>query len=311
MINKHLYHHYYRLWWPRYWFTWVLVMVLRSLARLPFTWLWALGHKLGHLAYYVVPGRVNIAQANLRQCFPTLSATAINRLTYEHFGYLGQAVCCQGLSWVSSRTQLQGIIHFRHRHYLDHCLQARRPVIVLVPHFVGLELGGSGFTALIDPGIYVYQRIRNPVLEHQIYHGRTRFGGIAVEHRQSLRPIIQAIRRGVPLFYLPDQDPGRRRGIFVPFCGTLAATVPILSRLVQLTEAVVIPAFATFLPAGAGLELRFGEPLPDLRTATPEEGALWMNRCIEQAIQQSPAQYFWVHRRFKTRPVGEAAFYNR
>ncbi|MFW5723277.1 MAG: lysophospholipid acyltransferase family protein [Halochromatium sp.] len=188
-------------------------------------------------------------------------------------------------------------------------LAAGRPVIVLVPHFVGLELGGTAFTALVHPGMYMYQRIRNPVLDAQVRRARTRFGAIPVERRDDLRGLIRTLKSGVPLFYLPDQDPGRRRGLFVPFCGVPAATVPTLGRIARLANAVVIPTFARFLPSGEGLELCFDPPLADFPSGDAEVDTARMNRVIEARLRSMPAQYFWVHRRFKTRPEGAAPIY--
>ncbi len=250
-----------------------------------------------------------MARANLALCQPTLDAAARNRLVREHFGWLGVAAVCQGLSWHASPRRLARIVRIVGRGHIDACLDAGRPVIVLVPHFVGLELGGTAFTALVHPGMYMYQRIRNPVLDAQVRQGRTRFGSVPVERSDDLRGLIRRIRAGTPFFYLPDQDPGPRRGIFVPFCGVPAATVPTLGRIARLAGAAVIPTFARFLPRGRGLELRFDAPLADFPSGDEAADTARMNQVIEQRFASMPAQYFWVHRRFKTRPAGAPAIY--
>jgi KDO2-lipid IV(A) lauroyltransferase len=294
---------------PRHWPAWLAVGLFRLLAALPFRWLAALGQGLGRLGYWLVPGRRRIARINLGLCLPELSAPERERLLREHFGWLGQAAVCQGLSWGASRARLGRIIRVRNREVIDGLLGAGRPIIVLVPHFVGLELGGTGFTALVHPGMYMYQRIRSPVIDARVKHGRTRFGSIPVERQGDLRALVQELRRGTPFFYLPDQDPGRRRGVFVPFCGLPTATVPTLGRIARLADAVVVPTFARFLPRGQGLELRFAAPLGGVPSADPVADAAAMNRVIEAELRAMPAQYFWVHRRFKTRPDGEPPIY--
>ncbi len=294
---------------PQHWPAWIAVGLFSLLALLPFRVLWALGHGLGRVGWLVLPGRRAVARANLALCQPQLDRRARARLVRAHFGWLGVAALCQGLSWHAGRRRLARIVRIVQREYIDACLAANRPVIVLVPHFVGLELGGTAFTALVHPGMYMYQRIRAPVLDAQVRHGRTRFGSVPVERSDDLRGLLRRIRGGTPFFYLPDQDPGPRRGIFVPFCGVAAATVPTLGRIARLSRAAVVPAFARFLPGGQGLELRFGPPLADFPSGDDAADAARMNQVIEAQLASMPAQYFWVHRRFKTRPAGAPSVY--
>jgi Kdo2-lipid IVA lauroyltransferase/acyltransferase len=293
---------------PWHWPALLAVGCFGLLARLPFPVLWALGQGLGRLSYLVLPGRRAVARTNLGFCQPDLDARAREALVRAHFGWLGVAAVCQGLSWQASPERLARIVRIVHRERIDAPLAAGRPVIVLVPHFVGLELGGTAFTALVHPGMYMYQRIRNPVIDARVKHGRTRFGSIPVERQDDLRGLIRQIRAGTPFFYLPDQDAGRR-GLFVPFCGVAAATVPTLGRIARLAGATVIPTFARFLPRGQGLELCFDPPLADFPSGDEAADAARMNRVIEDRLASMPAQYFWVHRRFKTRPPGAAPVY--
>lgn len=294
---------------PRYWPAWSMVGLFCLLALLPFRWQAALGQGLGRLGYVVARDRRNVARINLRICLPEYSESERERVVREHFGWLGQAAVCQGLSWVAPVQRLRRIVSIRNREFIDRCVAQRRPVIVLVPHFMGLELGGTGFTAMVHPGMYMYQRIRSPVIDAVVRHGRTRFGSIAVERQDDLRTLIREMKRGTPFFYLPDQDPGRMRGLFAPFCGIPAATVPMLGRIARLADAVVIPTFARFLPHGAGLELIFDPPLENFPSGDPSADTARMNHVIEARLRSMPAQYFWVHRRFKTRPVGESPLY--
>jgi len=294
---------------PRHWPAWLAVGLFRLLALLPFRWQAGLGQGLGRLGYRFAGGRSKVARVNLRICLPELSDAAREELLREHFGWLGQAAVCQGMSWAASAKRLRRIVHIRNRQFIDRCIADKRPVILLVPHFLGLELGGTGFTALVHPGMYMYQRIRSPVIDATVKHGRTRFGSIPVERHDDLRGLVREMRRGTPFFYLPDQDPGRRRGLFVPFCGVPAATVPTLGRIARLANAVVIPTFARFLPRGEGLELIFDPPIEAFPSGDPKTDTARMNRVIEARLRDMPGQYFWVHRRFKTRPEGEPPLY--
>lgn len=299
------------LWGPRHWPSWVLVGLFELLALMPFRAQAALGRGLGWIGYQLASERRRVARTNLSICLPEYDASAREQLVREHFGWLGVAAVCQGLSWSAPPRRLARIVRLRHRERIDALLVAGRPVIVLVPHFVGLELGGTAFTALVHSGMYMYQRIRNSVIDAKVRQARTRFGAIPVERQDDLRGLIRALKAGVPFFYLPDQDPGRRRGVFVPFCGVAAATVPTLGRIARLADAVVIPTFARFLPGGEGLELCFDPPIAGFPSGDTEADAARMNRVIEDRLRTMPAQYFWVHRRFKTRPEGAEPVYQR
>jgi len=294
---------------PRHWPSWILVGLFRLLGRLPFRLLWAVGMVFGRLAYVLGGPRRTVALKNLEICLPDLTARERWRLASRHFGYLGVAAFTQGLVWGASKRRLARLVRIRHRERFAEAQAQGRNLIVMVPHFVGLELGGAAFTALVHPGMYMYQKIRNPVIDAQMRRSRTRFGAVPVERADDLRGMLREIRRGTPLFYLPDQDPGKRKGIFVPFCGLPAATVPMLSRFARLADALVIPAYARFLPRGRGLELIFDPPLEPFPTGDPARDAALMNRAIEERIGTMPAQYFWVHRRFKTRPPGGPPVY--
>ncbi|BCU07034.1 lipid A biosynthesis lauroyltransferase [Allochromatium tepidum] len=282
--------------------------LILALGRLPFPLLWALGSVFGRLGYWLAGSRRLVARRNLELCLPEITPAERERLLRAHFGWLGVAAFCQGVGWSASRARLARLTHLRHRERVDACIAEGRPVIILLPHFVGLELGGQTFSGLVHSGICMYQRIRNSVVEHHVKRTRGRFGGLSVERQDDLRGLVREIKRGTPFLYLPDQD-GGRRGIFVPFCGIPASTVPMLGRFAAMTNAVVIPTFPRFLPWGRGLELTFDPPLDDFPSGDPERDTARMNQVIESRLREMPEQYLWVHRRFKTRPPGEASIY--
>ncbi|NCA71297.1 MAG: lipid A biosynthesis acyltransferase [Sphingobacteriia bacterium] len=293
---------------PRYWPSWLLVALIYGLGRLPFQLIWAFGGLLGRLAYLFAGSRRRVGRRNLELCLPHLGPRARERILLSQFGWLGVAALAQGVSWGASRARLARLVKIRNREPIDCCIAEGRPVIVLVPHFVALELGGAAFTALVHSGVYMYQRIRDPVVDHQVKRARQRFGSISIERHDDLRALIRVMKGGTPFFYLPDQDAGRR-GLFVPFCGVPASTVPMLGRFADMAGALVIPTFARFLPWGRGVELIFDPALDDFPSGDPTRDATRMNRVIEARIHTMPEQYFWVHRRFKSRPKGEPPIY--
>ncbi len=268
-----------------------------------------MGMGLGRLAGRIARERRQVAMANLAICLPELSPRQRARLASLHFGYLGVAALTQGLVWGAKRQRLARLVRIRHRERFDEPWGQGRNIILMVPHFIGLELGGAAFTALVHPGMYMYQKIRDPVIDAQMKASRVRFGALSIERQDDLRGLVREMRKGIPFFYLPDQDAGQRRGIFVPFCGMPAATVPMLGRFAVLADALVIPLYARYLPWGEGLELIFGLPLGSFPSGDQARDTACMNTVIEAQIRAMPAQYFWVHRRFKTRPPGEAPVY--
>lgn len=296
------------LWHPRHWPSWLAVGLISGLGRLPFPLIWALGQGLGRLAYWLAVDRREVARRNLDICLGDASEAERQRILRDHFGWLGVAALSQGVGWGIGQRRLRRLVRIVNRGPIDALIAQRRPVIVLVPHFVGLELGGAAFTGLVHSGVYMYQRIRDPVVDWRVRRARRQYGSVSIERSDDLRGLVREIRRGTPFFYLPDQDAGRR-GIFVPFCGVPASTVPMLGRFAAMTGALVIPTFARYLPWGRGLELIFDPPLEPFPTGDPEADAGLMNRVIEARIHSMPEQYFWVHRRFKTRPPGEPPIY--
>ncbi|WP_342707538.1 lysophospholipid acyltransferase family protein [Allochromatium warmingii] len=292
----------------RTWPSWFGVWLIQMLGYLPLPLLWALGSILGRLSYVLARSRRRIARRNLQLCLPEYSSAAREQLVRAHFGWLGVAALCQAVGWNASRARLARLVRFQGREYLEQCLAKKQPVILLVPHFVGLELAAAALSALIHPGVYMYQKIRNPVIERQVKHARQRFGSVSIERQDDLRGLVRELKRGTPFFYLPDQD-GGRRGVFVPFCGIAASTVPMLGRFAAMTGAVVIPTFAQLRPWGLGLTVRFDPPLADFPSGNLEQDTARMNQIIESRLRDMPAQYFWVHQRFKTRPLGEAPLY--
>jgi KDO2-lipid IV(A) lauroyltransferase len=159
----------------------------------------------------------------------------------------------------------------------------------------------------------MYSRQKNPLFDAFLREKRNRFGSVTlVSRQQGLRPVLRAMRKGLPLYYLPDMDLGARDSVFVPFFGVQAATVPALSRIVRLTGAVVLPCITEQLPGGAGYRVRIHPPWTGVpASGEPDDAAdaLAMNAFIEAAVAGMPAQYHWLHKRFKTRPPGEPSPY--
>lgn len=285
----------------------VAIFLLWLVHFLPLPFLARLGRGLGLLIYAFVRERREVALTNLRLCFPEWDEGKRRRVARAHFQAFGRAFIEHGLLWWSSKERLQRLIRVEG---LEHWQAVSgRPVIWLAPHFVGLDMGG---TRIITEwrGVSVYSRQKDPLLNRVLLRGRTRFVEPVLFSRQDgIRPVVRAVRQGLPLYYLPDMDLGSRDSIFVPFFGVPAATVTALARIARLANAVVVPAVTRQLPGGAGYVLRFYPAWTAFPTDDVAADVRRMNAFIEERVREMPEQYFWLHKRFKTRPAGEAKLY--
>ncbi|NMG30242.1 lysophospholipid acyltransferase family protein [Aromatoleum evansii] len=285
--------------------SWLAVALFWLLHWLPLGMQARIGTAVGELLYRFAGRRRHIVNVNLRLCFPEMDETARARIAGAHFHALGRSMLERGLLWWASEARLKGMIRLEGREHVDALVAAGRPVLLLAPHFLGLDMGGARFAMEFD-SVSVYARQNNPVFDRWLFHGRSRFGDQLLLSRQDgVRGTVKAMKAGRPFYYLPDMDYGREDSIFVPFFGVPAATITGLSRLSRLARAAVVPVVTEMLPGGKGYVTRLGEPWADFPTEDVEADTLRMNQWIESVVRTMPEQYYWVHRRFKTRPPGE------
>lgn len=285
----------------------VAIFFLWLIHFLPLWVLAPLGRGLGLMIYALVRERRRVALTNLRLCFPEWDESQRRRIARRHFQAFGRGFVEHGMLWWASKARLQRLIRVEG---LEHWQAvADRPVIWLAPHFVGLDMGGARIITEWR-GVSVYSHQKDPVLDRILLRGRTRFVAPVLFSRQDgIRPVVRAVRGGLPLYYLPDMDLGSRDSIFVPFFGVTAATVTGLSRIARLAGAVVVPAVTRQLPGGGGYVLQFYPAWTGFPTDDVAADARRMNAFIEERVREMPEQYFWLHKRFKTRPPGQEKFY--
>ena len=270
----------------------------------------ALGSGLGTLLYYLASSRRHVADTNLRLSFPEWDANKRRNILKAHFQALGRSTLLETVSWWGSRSEIERLTRLEGKeHYLA---QAGKPVIWLAPHFLGLNIGGVRVTTEFAPAVSMYATIKNPYLDRLMLHARTRFSGTGGQsemysRHDGIKPVIRAIRRGLPFYYLPDLDYGRKDAVFVPFFGVPTATITGLSRLAKATNAVVVPCITHW--DGEQYITRFYPAWENFPTQDVEADTRRMNAFIEDRIREMPEQYFWVHKRFKTRPEGEPSVY--
>ncbi len=294
---------------PRYWYAWPALALIALMSWIPCRLLWIAGSALGTIASWFPTSNRRYAARNIELCFPGMGPEERSGLLKKHFRMSGFAMLSLGVAWFAPRWRVRKFITVRDDQILDNALASGKNVILLAPHFVGLDMGGSRLAAARHwQFVSMYRKSRDPLLEY-LFSRRGRFGPIMVERMASPKPIIRAIREGRIFYYLPDQDMGERASVFVPFFGIPAATVTALSRIAATTESVVIPCITRVLPDGRGYEMRFYPPLADFPTDDPVSDATRMNREIETWVREMPEQYMWTYRRFKTRPNHEPSLY--
>ncbi|HXZ48590.1 MAG TPA: lipid A biosynthesis acyltransferase [Usitatibacter sp.] len=282
------------------------LFVLWLVHFLPLPWIAALGAGMGAIVYRF--GRGRVTRINLALCFPGMGERERWELGLRHFKMLGRnALELSVMAW-GSEEQLQRMIRVEG---IEHLHAAKgRPVIALAPHFIGLNMGGIRVAHEVPGTASVYSRQKNPTVEKVFLKARTRFGNPHLVSRQEgLRSVIRVVKSGKPFYFLPDMDFGPRDAIFVPFFGVPAATITTLPRLVQLTGAAVIPVVTR--QVGDGYVVRFYPEWKDYPTGDLQADVRRMNAFIEERVREMPEQYFWAHKRFKTRPPGAPSPYRR
>lgn len=272
---------------------------------LPMPVLVPVGRGFGRLLRVVARRRRHIVDVNLALCFPELDEAARQRLAREHFAMLGRSFLERGIQWWGSAARIESLVRVEGVEPVKRMLEAGEHVILLVPHFLALDVGGAGVGLHLNT-VATYKRQSSDVIDRWLRYGRARFGDqVLLPTDAGLRRVIREIRSGRPFYYLPDMDYGRRESIFVPFFGVPAATIAGLPRLAGTVPAKVVPVVMRMLPGAQGYAVRFEPAWADFPGEDTEADVTRMNAWIESVVRTMPEQYYWVHRRFKTRPEGE------
>ena len=280
--------------------SWLAVGVLWVIHWLPMSWIAAMGSGLGWLLYQF--GRGHVTRTNLALCFPEIPEAERDAMGLRHFRMLGRNALELSIMVFGSEERLLRLVRLEGIEHMQ--ALAGRPVIVFAPHFIGLNMGGIR-VAHAHPGTAsVYSKQKNPVLDWVFYRARTRFGNPHLVSRQDgLRSVLRVIKSGKPFYFLPDMDFGMRDAIFSPFFGVPTATITAMPRICALTGAKVLPVITR--QEGDHYVARCYPPWEDYPTGDLEADVRRMNAFIEDRVREMPEQYFWAHKRFKTRPPGE------
>jgi KDO2-lipid IV(A) lauroyltransferase len=265
-----------------------------------------IGSAVGSLMYVAIPKRRKIALTNLRLCMPELSEQERRRIAHKHFQDYARSIFERALLWWAPIPRLKRLMHIEPAVPLADMESG--PTILLCPHFVCLDI--AGVASRVIPLSTIYAPQKNEAFDKLLRQGRERFGPVRlITRREGIKPILRALREGLPYFMLPDMDFGEKDAAFVPFFGVPAATLTALPRLAATTGAKVIPVIATFMPNYKGWRVVFYPTWDNYPGDDMIEATRRMNAFIEERVRESPSEYFWTHKRFKTRPEGEPSFY--
>jgi KDO2-lipid IV(A) lauroyltransferase len=272
---------------------------------LPLPMLAALGRGLGLLLYAAVGERRHVTLTNLGLCFPQLSPSEKSALARRHFMAFGRSFLELGLWWHASPERIRRLVRLDGGEKL--AAYQDTPLILLVPHFVGIDAGWIRL-ALEHGLVAIYTHQKNRVFETAMNDGRLRFGNCALASRQEgTRRALKAMKEGRFFHYSPDMDYGPKESVFVPFFGVQTATITGLARLAKLTGATVIPVVTRM--TSNGYVTSVGESWTNFPGDDDAGNATRLNAFIEAEALKSPEQYYWLHKRFKTRPPGEQGVY--
>ena len=274
--------------------------MLQLITRLPHAWQIKVGAGLGWLAYRLAVRRRHIAEVNIALCFPHLSANAQAELIRKTFRSTGIGLVETASTWLRDVGKLASRVEIRGLAHLQSALDEGRGVLLLGMHSSTMDYCGAALSTHIAFDV-MYRRNKNPLLEHLMIQGRQKNFPLAIE-RSDIRRVLKQLKQGHVVWYGADQDYGHRHSVFAPFFNVATATITATARFARITQAPVVFLSHYRTLDDQGYVLTLSKPLKHYPIGDDAADARYINRIIEQAILKAPEQYWWIHRRFKTRP---------
>jgi KDO2-lipid IV(A) lauroyltransferase len=292
----------------RHWPSWIGIAVVWCVGRLPLAVQRALGRALGVLTARLPGERRHVAKRNIELCFPALSPDQRAELLHATLSDLGRLPVEFALAWFGSAHALARVpCAIEGLQHLEYCRTHGRGVLLVGAHFSHLELCAR----LVSQRIRIagmYRVMDDPVFERAVLRARLRYAE-AMFAKEDLRRIVKYLKSGGTVWYAPDQDMRGKDSVFVPFFGVPAATITATHHLARLSGAAVIPFFHRRNADGRGYTIRLEAPLENFPSADVSVDTARVNACVERMVREAPAQYLWIHKRFKSRPAGEPPVY--
>ena len=299
MINTNFIH-------PKYFPTWILILLMRVGVFIPFKLQIFFGRIIGKLIYPFMTELRKTAYTNISNCFPDKKQPQVTLLVKQHFEAIGISLFETANAYYASDKKIKKILTINNEKNFTEALKKEGGIILLCSHFMPLMLGSRAL--LIKHTIAnIYRPQNNQLFDQVMVKGYIRNGAVMIKSTDT-RSIMKAINNSLPIWYAPDQDLGKNNSIFAPLFGIQTATASATSRLAKNNNTRVIPY--SFVRAKHGYEMSFEKPLKNYPSGNAIKDASKTNQILEKQILKNPEQYLWVHRRFKTRPEGEENFYS-
>jgi len=288
---------------PKYLGTWLILALVRLLVYLPRPVAAAVGAGIGDLFYKLNKKRRRVTQINLEMCFPEMSAEARYRLARDHYRVYGQTFVDMGLIWWASERFIDRYIRFKGLEYYRQAREAGKQVILLTGHFVAIDIGGPVISRHYKQ-FGLINTIDNELLDWILGRGRIRFGSRMLLRDRGMRQVVQHIKDGYGFSYVPDEDFGPERSVFVPFLGTEAPTLTSVGKLARMTDAAVLPCFVWRVSTKEGYLVDIRPPLENFPTGEDMQDAVRVRQVLADAVREYPEQYMWTFKFFRSRPDG-------
>lgn len=295
---------------PKNWPGWIAAGVLWLLGHLPFKVSLAIAASLAPLMRRLMKRRVAIVQRNIERCFPELNQQQQRDLVHKNFRSVVIGLVEFAYAWTGNRERMRQRLEIMGAEHLQKISAGKSGVILMVCHMTCMEMVGGMVGEYLDSKRVagMYRPLKSPVVEWLQNRGRLRYS-IGSFPKNELRGAVRHLRRGGFLWYAPDQDFGADQSEFVPFFGIQTATLTATHKLAQLGRAEILPLFVRRNADDSGYIIQAGPTLPDIPSDDVIADLTACNQATEAWIRKAPEQYWWLHRRFKTRPEGEAPFY--
>ncbi len=291
----------------RCWALLPLVWLAKGIARLPPAWLLGCSGFLAWIAQPLLARRRRVAAINLALCFPERDAKARAQLLRDNLRETLMGGFELLRAWYAPAWRLRGAAQVEGLEHLRAALAQGQGVLLFTGHFTQTELAVRLLSDALGKSMRgVVRRNNSACLEAEFERARQRVFGPTLA-KKDVRGLLRALQAGDIVAYSADQDFSYGHA-FVPFFGVPAATLSGTAELARHGRARVLPFW--FHRGAAGVyQLRVEAEWPGWAEATPEQSAQTYMRELERIVREHPAQYLWVHRRFKTRPAGAAAVY--
>ncbi|RZA37347.1 MAG: LpxL/LpxP family Kdo(2)-lipid IV(A) lauroyl/palmitoleoyl acyltransferase [Lysobacteraceae bacterium] len=290
----------------RQWPSWLGIGLAGLLARLPWPLQRGLGRLLGRFLHTVLHDRRRVAARNIALCFPELDEAQRTQLLYRSFSELGIGLFEFARAWWGSVEPMRRGLRVEGLEHLAAAREGGRGVIVISGHFTTLEIAAR-LMCDYAPLAGMYRPHDQGAMEWAVKRGRLRYA----EHmftREELRPALKHLKQGGLLWFAPDQDTRRGESVFVPFFGLPAYSLTSTHQLSRLSGASVI-VFSHERRDDGGYTLRLAPAFADFPSKDATADTARVMAAIEAMVRAVPAQYLWIHRRFKRQPDGRGTLY--